>query len=163
MLVHNDFCRIPLLHHGIYITYINSIRTFPHKWLLGPRNEQTQNNSEELYFVLLVTLALKTLLSISQNGISSITLNKQLGNHLNKCFNVSFLFSFWWMFPSLLPLFLRPNHLWYIEILPDPPGRGILVLGRLWLFPFGALTFSAALALFRVFIVFFSWVLDLLA
>ncbi len=34
--------------------------------------------------MLLVTLALKTLLSISQNGISPITLNKQLGNHLNK-------------------------------------------------------------------------------
>jgi hypothetical protein len=31
----------------------------------------------------LVTLALKTLLSISQNGISPITLNKQLGNHFN--------------------------------------------------------------------------------
>jgi hypothetical protein len=34
--------------------------------------------------VLLVALALKTLLSISQNGISPFTLNKQLGNHLNK-------------------------------------------------------------------------------
>jgi hypothetical protein len=34
--------------------------------------------------MLLVTLALKTLLSISQNGISPITLNKQLDNHLNK-------------------------------------------------------------------------------
>jgi hypothetical protein len=34
--------------------------------------------------MLLVTLALKTLPSISQNGISPITLNKQLGNHLNK-------------------------------------------------------------------------------
>ncbi len=33
--------------------------------------------------MLLVTLALKTLLSISQNGNSSITLNKHLGNHLN--------------------------------------------------------------------------------
>jgi hypothetical protein len=33
--------------------------------------------------VLLVTLALKTLLSISQNGISPITLNKPLGNQLN--------------------------------------------------------------------------------
>jgi hypothetical protein len=32
----------------------------------------------------LVTLAFKMLLSISQNGISPITLNKQLGNHLNK-------------------------------------------------------------------------------
>ncbi len=32
--------------------------------------------------MLLVTLALKTLLSISQNGINQITLNKQLGNHL---------------------------------------------------------------------------------
>ncbi len=33
--------------------------------------------------MLLVNLALKTLLSISQNGINQITLNKQLGNHLN--------------------------------------------------------------------------------
>jgi hypothetical protein len=33
--------------------------------------------------VLLVTLALKTLLSLSQNGINQITSNKQLGNHLN--------------------------------------------------------------------------------
>ena len=33
--------------------------------------------------MLLVTLALKTLLSISQNGINPITLNKQLFNHLN--------------------------------------------------------------------------------
>jgi hypothetical protein len=34
--------------------------------------------------MLRVTLALKTLLSISQNGISPITLNKQIGSHLNK-------------------------------------------------------------------------------
>jgi hypothetical protein len=34
--------------------------------------------------MLLVTLAVKTLLSISQNGISPITFGKQLGNHLNK-------------------------------------------------------------------------------
>jgi hypothetical protein len=33
--------------------------------------------------MLLVTLALKTLLSISQNGISPIALNKHIGNHLN--------------------------------------------------------------------------------
>jgi hypothetical protein len=33
--------------------------------------------------MLLVSLAVKTVLSISQNVISSITLNKQLGNHLN--------------------------------------------------------------------------------
>ncbi len=33
--------------------------------------------------MLLVILALKTLLSISQNGINQITLNKQLGNHLS--------------------------------------------------------------------------------
>ncbi len=32
----------------------------------------------------LVTLALKTLISISQNGINQITLNKQLGSNLNK-------------------------------------------------------------------------------
>ncbi len=34
--------------------------------------------------MLLVASAFNTLLSISQNGISPITLNKQLGNHLNK-------------------------------------------------------------------------------
>ncbi len=33
--------------------------------------------------MLLVTLALKTLLSISQNGINQITSNKLFGNHLN--------------------------------------------------------------------------------
>jgi hypothetical protein len=33
--------------------------------------------------MLLVTLALETLLPISQNGINQIRLNKQLGNHLN--------------------------------------------------------------------------------
>ncbi len=57
-------------------------------------------NSEELYFVLLVTLALKTLLSISQNGISPIRLYKQLGNHLNRnIINVSISlssFPYWW-------------------------------------------------------------------
>jgi hypothetical protein len=34
--------------------------------------------------MLFVTLALKTLLSISQNGINQITLNKKMGYHLNK-------------------------------------------------------------------------------
>ncbi len=44
--------------------------------------------------MLLVTLTLKTLLSISQNGISPITINKQLGNHLNKdIINASISFS----------------------------------------------------------------------
>ncbi len=38
--------------------------------------------------MLLVTLALKTLLSISQNGINQITLNKQLGNHFNMDFKM---------------------------------------------------------------------------
>jgi hypothetical protein len=33
--------------------------------------------------MLLVTSAVKTVLCISQNGISPITLNKQIGNHLN--------------------------------------------------------------------------------
>jgi hypothetical protein len=33
--------------------------------------------------MLLVTLAVKTVLSISQNGINQITLDKQLNNHLN--------------------------------------------------------------------------------
>ena len=34
--------------------------------------------------MLFVTLPFKTLLSISQNRMDQITLNKQLGNHLNK-------------------------------------------------------------------------------
>ncbi len=34
--------------------------------------------------MLLVTLALKTLVSFSQNGINPITLSKQIDNHLNK-------------------------------------------------------------------------------
>jgi hypothetical protein len=34
--------------------------------------------------MLLVTSAVKPILSISQNGINPITLNKQLRNHLNK-------------------------------------------------------------------------------
>ncbi len=60
--------------------------------VLGHRNKQTKYNSEELYFMLL--LALKTLLSISQNGINQITSNKQLGNHLNTdIINVSIPFS----------------------------------------------------------------------
>jgi hypothetical protein len=33
--------------------------------------------------MLQVTLAVKTLLSISQNGINPNSLNKQIGNHLN--------------------------------------------------------------------------------
>ncbi len=43
-----------------------------------------QYNSEELYLLLLVPSAVKTVLSISQNGINQITVNKQLSNHLNK-------------------------------------------------------------------------------
>ncbi len=46
--------------------------------------KQTQYNSEELYLLLLVPSAVQTVLSISQNGISQITVNKQLSNHLNK-------------------------------------------------------------------------------
>jgi hypothetical protein len=42
-----------------------------------------QYNSEELYLLLLVPSAVKTVLSISQNGINQITLNKQIDNHLN--------------------------------------------------------------------------------
>jgi len=34
--------------------------------------------------MLLVTLALKTFVSISQNGLTPITLNKQVDNQLNK-------------------------------------------------------------------------------
>jgi hypothetical protein len=53
--------------------------------------------------MLLVTLALKTLLSISQNGVSPITSNKQKGNHLNMDIvnaSISFLFFFSWMLSS---------------------------------------------------------------
>jgi chromosome segregation ATPase len=46
--------------------------------------KQTQYNSEELYLLLLVPSAVKTVLSISQNGINQITVNKQLSNQLNK-------------------------------------------------------------------------------
>ncbi len=34
--------------------------------------------------MLLDSLALKTLVSISQNGLSPITINKQIDNHLNR-------------------------------------------------------------------------------
>ncbi len=34
--------------------------------------------------MLLITLALETLDAISQNGFNQITLNKQIGNHLNR-------------------------------------------------------------------------------
>jgi hypothetical protein len=53
-----------------YLVYNNP------SWVKIPSNLQTQYNFEELYFMLLVTLAFKTLHSISQNGISPITLNK---------------------------------------------------------------------------------------
>jgi hypothetical protein len=52
--------------------------------MVGPHNETNAIFTEELYFMLLVTLALKTLVSISQNGLSPITLNKQIDNHLNR-------------------------------------------------------------------------------
>ena len=56
--------------------------------------------------MLLVTFALKTLLSISQNGINQITLNKQLSNHLNMdIINASISlssFPFLWMLPVAL-------------------------------------------------------------
>jgi hypothetical protein len=43
-----------------------------------------QYNSEELYLLLLIPSAVKTVLSISQNGIDQITSNKQIDNHLNE-------------------------------------------------------------------------------
>ncbi len=51
--------------------------------LLCPWNELNSIFTEELNFMLLVTSAVKTVHSISQNGIHLITLNKQFGNHLN--------------------------------------------------------------------------------
>jgi len=52
--------------------------------MLGPHNETNAIFTEELYFMLLVTLALKTLVSISQNGLSPIAINKQIDNHCGK-------------------------------------------------------------------------------
>ncbi len=51
--------------------------------MLDPWNELIKIFTEEHYFMLLVTTAAKTLLSISRNGINPITLNKKIGNHLN--------------------------------------------------------------------------------
>ncbi len=45
------------------------------------RIKQTQYNSEELYFTLIVTSAVKALPSISQNRINQIILNNQIDNH----------------------------------------------------------------------------------
>jgi hypothetical protein len=45
---------------------------------------EKNNNSEELYFKQLVTSAVTTLVSISQNGINPIALNKQIDNHFNQ-------------------------------------------------------------------------------
>ncbi len=58
-------------------------------------------NRHNIIEELLVPSAVKTVLSISQNGISSITLDKQLDNHLNKdIINASIsLFSFHGCFP----------------------------------------------------------------
>jgi len=51
---------------------------------VAPSELNRHNNREELYFMLLVTSAVRTLLSnISLNGMSPITLNKKIGNHLN--------------------------------------------------------------------------------
>jgi hypothetical protein len=55
--------------------------------------------------MLLVTSADKTLLTISQNGINQITLNKQLGNHLSMDII---------MLPSLFPVFLLMDASWYL-------------------------------------------------
>ncbi len=45
--------------------------------------------------MLLVTLALKTLVAISQNGLSPITLNKPMDYHYNKhIINASILLTF---------------------------------------------------------------------
>ncbi len=59
------------------------------KWVgcCAIRIKQTQYNSEELYFTLLVTSALKTLPSISQNRINEITLNNQI--IIYKCFQLA--------------------------------------------------------------------------
>jgi hypothetical protein len=52
--------------------------------LVDPRKETNAIFTEELYFMLLVILALKTLVSISQNGFNQIILNKQIGYRLNR-------------------------------------------------------------------------------
>ncbi len=51
-------------------------------WALGIK--QTHYNFEELYFMLLVTSAVRTLLSISRNRINQITSNNLIDNHINK-------------------------------------------------------------------------------
>ena len=66
------------------MTFSRTIRKCDTMSLVGPHNETNAIFTEELYFMLLVTLALKTLVSISQNGFNQITLNKQIGYNLNR-------------------------------------------------------------------------------
>jgi hypothetical protein len=85
--------------------------------LLRPQNELNTIFTEELYFMLLVTSAVRTLLSISQNGINPITLNKQLGSHLNMDItnaSISFSFSFSGCFQSYLDYFYQKESLKHI-------------------------------------------------
>ena len=53
------------------------------EYLVSPHNETNAIFTEELYFMLLATLAIKTLVSISRNGLNSMTLNKPIDNHYN--------------------------------------------------------------------------------
>ena len=62
--------------------------------------------------MLLVPLAVKTVLSISQNGINQITLNKQLSNHY-KCFHNAMLFH--------LPYLLTGDNACDIAMIYCPP------------------------------------------
>jgi hypothetical protein len=65
--------------------------------------------------MFLVTSAVRTLLSIFQNGINPITLNKQLGNHLNMdIINASISFSFSGCFQSYLDYFYQKENLKHI-------------------------------------------------
>jgi len=105
-------CVIQCRYHK-FLTSIEHFGRLLHRFV--PSELNRHDNSVELYFMLLVTSAVKALPSISQNGISPITLNKQLGNHLEKdiinasislssfsfsaLFHLSFLFFFSWMLP----------------------------------------------------------------
>jgi len=107
------------LGHFLYVVFLRDggVLALGHLWVLGSNlhfwhhlghAEWLKRNIHwELYFVLLDSLALKTLVSISQNGLSPITINKQIDNHLNRhIINASISLSslsFWWMLPSIVP------------------------------------------------------------
>jgi hypothetical protein len=72
-----------VVQHSIYNPGIKGSYVLIQRASVAPFELNRHYNPEELYFMLLVTLAVKTVLPISQNGINQIKLNKQLGKHLN--------------------------------------------------------------------------------